>query len=265
MKKIARFLVKNPKMVLLPCILLTVVSIVVTGLRFSLNADIASFMKDGSESGEEYAALEKKYSTNDPIQILTSLPDDSTYDSVENLGHLADFMSEVASVKGVASVSSFLPLTDPLTGTDLEYNSTKILNWKEPVVKNVLDSTMASLLLSKDRQHTLLMAVPCSTCSGLDVATALILSLQEIATKDQDPSVIKDRKLPGNIRARLSGNPVIFATVIQMLTCVFCFTFSSAAVCCCCSCADASPFFTSLSSTALCSSSSLPYCWVSSF
>jgi hypothetical protein len=113
MKRVAQVLVEKPKLFLAPTVLVTIACLVTTLLRFSINADVASFMKEGSKVGEEYAALEEKYATQDPIQMLATLPEGKTYDSVECLVHMVEFMKFVSNIEGISTVSSFLPVTDP--------------------------------------------------------------------------------------------------------------------------------------------------------
>ena len=207
MKKIARILATRPEPFMVITMALNIAAAVTTVTRFSLNADVSSFMSEGNAAGKAYNAINAKYTTSDPIQILTSLPEGMSFDTSEGLVKLAELATNVSNVSGVSSVSTFLPAKNPMTGLDLNNDASKVALWPAAVISAVNDSMVASLLLSSDRRHTLIMATPCSTCVGMDVATALTA---EVAAAGF---------VPADLTARLSGNPVIFATVIGMLSC----------------------------------------------
>ena len=180
-------------------LILNVTFAVITIVRFSINADVSSFMTEGSAAGESFVALNSKYATADPIQILTSLPPGSGFNTSKSLAHLAECASLISEVEGVASVSTILPA---------DVTNETVALWPPHVVSSVTTSIVASLLLSEDERHTLMMATPCATCSGMDVARDLSARVGEVGAQ----------VLPGGIEARLSGNPMVFATVVGMLS-----------------------------------------------
>lgn len=178
MTRIAGFIVSHNKRVLAATVLVTLLAAAVL-FRISFNADIAEFMAEGSESGAEYAALQEKYGTGDPVNVLLSLPEDgsledgSFQDRAGRAG-LRDFRDALAGVEGADSVTSVLSAPQSARG----------------------------LFLSENGRHTLLQVV--TTGSEVELAR----NLNEFA--EGDP--------PGGFDITLTGNPMIFARVLGMLT-----------------------------------------------
>ena len=109
MRKLATALANKPEPFMALGLILNVTFAVITIMRFSINADVSSFMTEGSAAGESFVALNSKYATADPIQILTSLPPGSGFNTSKSLAHLAECASLISEVEGVASVSTILP------------------------------------------------------------------------------------------------------------------------------------------------------------
>jgi len=200
MDRIAHLLVHRSKPVLALTALTTLVAVAMLS-RMSFNADVAEFITSGNERGEAYAAVQQKYTTSDPIQVLVSLPEGRNFGSATELAHLADLGATLRGVAGVASVSSLLPETHPMTGQPLDAAAVAKLP-SMAIESRLLAGPTAGFLLSEDRRHTLMMVVPSG--SGIELAGALDSELEG--------------ELPGGLDVRLSGNPVIFASVIGMLS-----------------------------------------------
>ncbi len=200
MVRIARFLVEHPKPVLAITAVTTLLSLAMMS-RIAFNADIAEFITSGSERGEAWATLQDKYATADPIQALVSLPQGRSFNSGQELAHLASLGERFREVEGVASVASLLPEKNPMTGQPLDAAAVAVLP-AMLIDKGLLATPMASLLLSDDRSHTLMMVVPDG--NGIELAGEL--------------TSVTEGDLPGGLEVRLSGNPVIFASVIGMLS-----------------------------------------------
>ena len=98
MKKIATLLATRPEPFMVSTVLLTITAAVVSVTRFSLNADVSSFMTEGNAAGQTLVDLNSKYTTTDPIQILASLPKDETLDNTKNMVNLAKLSTLVANV-----------------------------------------------------------------------------------------------------------------------------------------------------------------------
>jgi len=157
--------------------------------RISFNADIAEFMAEGSESGAQYAALQEKYDTGDPVNVLLSLPEGESQERESQGGEspqagsfrdpaeraiLRDFRDALAEVEGADIVMSVLSAPQPAQ----------------------------SLFLSEDGRHTLLQILTAG--SEVDLAR----NLNDFV--EGDP--------PGDFDITLTGNPMIFARVLGMLT-----------------------------------------------
>lgn len=200
MDRIAGFIVSHNKRVLAVTALLTLVAAAML-FRMSFNADVTSFMTDGSESGREYAALQEKYSTDDPINVLVRAPEGRSFRQGEPLAELLELSTEIGEIDGVGAVASVVPAVDPFTGTVLTPELVRGLP-EAALAQGLLSSPLTDLLLSDDATDTLLMVVP--TGDSFEV----VRSLREwVQTRS-----------PGGLDVTLTGNPVVFESVFGMLT-----------------------------------------------
>ena len=115
MRPIAEFIVHRSKVVLGLTALVTLVAIAML-FRLSFNADVASFILEGTEVGMEFNDLQEKYETSDPINAMASLPEGDTFADKENLLLLFELQEAIRAVDGVGSAVSFIPETNPITG-----------------------------------------------------------------------------------------------------------------------------------------------------
>jgi predicted RND superfamily exporter protein len=165
--------------------------------RMSFNADITSFLLEGNATGREFAAVQAKYATTDPINVVASLPEGSTFADAGGLALVAELRDTLLDVEGVITVASVVPEVDPLTGTPLD--ATTIRAAPDAVVAGLLgQSPVSELLVSQDGRHTLLIVSPGDDPTGtarrvIDVTAA-------------------------GLELTFSGNPVVFASVLDLLT-----------------------------------------------
>ncbi len=165
--------------------------------RLDFNADIASFILEGSPSGQEFVALQEKYDASDPINVVASLQDGQTFSDRDNLLLLLDLRTELENAEGVVAVASIIPATNPLTGAPVD--ETALFQIPESAISTFFASNpVAPLLLSEDGRHTMLIVSP-----GDDPTTTA--------------RVVIDIEVEG-LDVVYSGNPVIFASVIDLLS-----------------------------------------------
>ena len=196
MDRIAHLIVHRSRVVLA---ITAIVSLIAAGmlLRVSFNADVSSFLLEGNETGEEFAALQEKYAATDPINVVASLPEGETFLDPVNLASLAELRDELASVEGVEAVAVIVPDANPLTGEPLDADTIRSLP-EAAVASFVAESPVSDLLLSEDGRHALLIVTP-----GDDpTATA---------------GRVNDAEVPG-LELTFSGNPIVFATVLELLS-----------------------------------------------
>lgn len=196
MDRIAHLIVHRSRVVLA---ITAIVSLIAMGmlLRVSFNADVSSFLLEGNETGEEFAALQEKYAATDPINVVASLPEGETFLDPVNLASLAELRDELASVEGVEAVAVIVPDANPLTGEPLDADTIRSLP-EAAVASFVAESPVSDLLLSEDGRHALLIVTP-----GDDpTATA---------------GRVNDAEVPG-LELTFSGNPIVFATVLELLS-----------------------------------------------
>ena len=196
MHHIARFLVHRSKLVLGITGLVTVVAVAML-FRLDFNADIASFILEGSPPGQELAALQDKYESTDPINVVASLPEGESFVDKENLLLLLELRSALSDVEGVELVASLIPDTNPLTGGPIDSNT--ILATPAILLPRLVSlNPLSELLLSANGQHTMLIVTPHG-----DV-TAVAREVTDVTVDGLD--------------VVYSGNPVIFASVIDLLS-----------------------------------------------
>ncbi len=200
MDGIARFLVQRGKRVMALTAVLTLVSLAML-FRMSFNPDLASAVLEGTEEGRNFAAIQDKYETSDPINILVTTPEGSAFGSGAVLADLLELTAELRAMEGVAGVASVVPETHPLTGAPITAASLRSLP-AIAVQRGLMSSPMAELLISEDRRSTIVMVLP--EGEGFDLARDL-LAWEEAGGG-------------GDFDLIASGNPVIFASVLGMLS-----------------------------------------------
>ncbi len=195
MERIARVITTHPRQIIAITALISLASIVsLFGLR--LNADVASFILEGNETGEAFAALQDKYDAGDPITVLAEA-DDGDFGEISNLVLLTELRDRFAGFEGVAGVGSLVPDQNPLSGQPLTPDA--IAGLPDVAVSQLLASNpLVDLLVNEDRDATLLVVTP----SDDGVALARDLA-------DLDP--------PEGLTVTLAGNPVVFASVLDLL------------------------------------------------
>jgi predicted RND superfamily exporter protein len=196
MEKIARLIVDHAKQILAATALLTLLAALML-FRMDFNADVASFVLEGNETGEEFQAIQEKYATADPINVVASLTDGETFATVDNLLRLLRLQESLGTIEGVARVVSVIPEVHPLTGQPIGPEA--IIASGDVGIRALQAGPIGDLLLSADGTATMLMVVPGD--DGLAVA-------QDVA--DLEP--------PDGIEVTLSGNPVVFSSVIDILS-----------------------------------------------
>ncbi len=197
MPRTARFIVAHARRILAATALLSLLAVAML-FRMEFNADVSSFLLEGNETGEAFAALQDKYDSADPINVVASLPAGETFTDPERLVDLVRLRDELAAVEGVAAVASVIPAENPLSGQPLTAEA--IAAAPAPMLAGLLEqSPVAPLLVSDDARHTLLMVTP----AGDSVALA---------------RAIDDVAPPDGIELTFSGNPVVFARVLDVLS-----------------------------------------------
>lgn len=192
----ARFIVGHARLVIGVTAALSVLSLVML-LRMSFNADISSFLLEGNSTGEEFAALQAKYATSDPINVIASLPDGETIADSGNAALVAELRDTLGGVEGVKAVATAIPATNPLTGAVLDPGS--IRSVPDPVIAAMLaDNPISGLLVSEDGRHTLLIVSPGDDPTG---------TARRVTAVTQE-----------GLELTFSGNPVVFAEVLDLMS-----------------------------------------------
>jgi predicted RND superfamily exporter protein len=197
MDRIARVIVEHSKRILGLTGLVTVLSLLML-FRMDFNADVSSFIIEGSGVGRQFADLQEKYSTSDPINVVVSLPEGQSFAEKQALLSLLEIQDDLAQTPGVTSVASLIPDVNPLTGTPVTAAMLDLA--PDAQLGSLLDANpLADLFVSEDGRHTMLMVVPAD--DGMSVAQDLV-----------------DYQPPVDLEVVMSGNPVVFAKVIDILS-----------------------------------------------
>jgi len=191
---IARFLVTRRKPVLAVTALLTLAALAML-FRMDFNADVTSFMLDGNERGRAFATLQEKYDAGDPITVL--LERDGGWTDRAGLETLLEVQSRLAAVEGVQSVGTLLPPTHPMTGAT--FDTAALAATPSMMLSRLTSGPSASLLLSEDGTSTMAAVLP--TGDPVKVARRVTKVV-----------------MPDGVEAAFAGNPVTFASVIDMMS-----------------------------------------------
>ncbi|NNK90816.1 MAG: MMPL family transporter, partial [Acidimicrobiia bacterium] len=197
MDRIARLIVERSRVIL---VLTALVSVLAASMLFRMqfNADMASFVLEGNPTGEEFKELQDKYSTADPINVIATLTDGSTYRDLDGIVKLALLTRSLDNVEGVAEVGSLIPDVNPLTGEPLGPESLADLAGID-VGTLIAQNPAASLLIDESATSTLVFVVP-----GEDSVAAA--------------RAVDDIEAPSGMELTFSGNPTVFARVLDQLS-----------------------------------------------
>lgn len=197
MDRIARIIVGHSRQIMVVTALISLLSVAML-FRMSFNADVSSFALEGTEGGRAFLELQEKYDTADPINVIATLPDGETFRSREGLTTLVNLRDDLLSVDGVTSVATIVPEEHPITGDPI--TAADIATAPDQVIDALLaGSPVTDLLLDESGQNTLLLVIPA------DDATVLARTLADL-----DP--------PAGLEITLSGNPVIFSSVLDIMS-----------------------------------------------
>jgi predicted RND superfamily exporter protein len=195
--RIAQIIVRHSRKILVVTALISLLSVAML-FRMSFNADVSSFALEGTEGGVAFLELQEKYDTADPINVVATLPDGQTYRSKEGLATLVSLRDAFLAVDGVATVATIVPDENPITGAPI--TATDIAAASDQAVAALLgESPVTDLLLDESGQNTLMLVIPARD------ATALARTLATL-----EP--------PDGVEVTLSGNPVIFASVLDIMS-----------------------------------------------
>jgi len=197
MEAVARVIVGHSKRILAVTGIITISALLML-FRMDFNADVASFVLEGNETGETFQALQEKYATADPINVVASLPEGESFASFDNIIRLVQLQDALSEVEGVERVVSVVPEVHPITGQPIGPGDISAADDAE-IAALLAQNPFAELLLAEDGADTMLMVVPGE--DSLAVA-------QDVA--DVTP--------PAGVELTLSGNPVVFSSVIDILS-----------------------------------------------
>ena len=194
--RIATFIVQHSKRVLALTGIITLLSLAML-FRMSFNADVSKFITEGNATGEAWVALQEKYDTGDPINVLVSAPEGRTLFEKDLLVSVVELRDTLAGIEGVGQVGSIVPEVNPLTGAPLTPEQIALV--PEQVITDLVgQNPLADLLVSDDGRNTLMLVVPLGDALGV---------AQEV----------NDVSAADGLELTLSGNPVIFASILDKM------------------------------------------------
>ncbi len=197
MDRIARIIVTHSRRIMAVTALISLISVAML-FRMNFNADVSSFALEGTEGGVAFLELQEKYDTADPINVIATLPDGETFRSKEGLVNLVSLRDELLAVDGVATLATIVPDEHPITGSPI--TAADIATAPDEAIAALLaGSPVTDLLLDESGQNTLMLVIPA------DDATALARTLADL-----EP--------PDGVGITLSGNPVIFSSVLDIMS-----------------------------------------------
>ena len=196
MERIGRVIVRHPTRILGLTAVLTLLAVVAL-FRIEFNADVASFITEGNVRGEQFDALQDKYGTADPVNVVLTLPEGETFLERDRLVELTEYRDRLASVEGVAAVAAIVPERNFVDGRLI--TPEVIESAPEPVLASLTQGPLAELLLGEDGRHSMILVVP--EGEGMAVARA-----------------VPDVAPPLGAEVTVTGNPAVYASVIDVLS-----------------------------------------------
>ena len=197
MDRIAGILVGHSRRILGLTALISLVAALML-FRMDFNPDVAAVVLEGNEQGEAFKALQEEYETADPINVLATVDGPGTFLDREPLAALVELRDQLQGIEGVGQVASLVPDANPLTGQPITVEAIRSLP-DGATAALLAQSPVADLLLDDEMRNTLILVVPAA--DGLSVARS-----------------VDDLTPPAGLELTLSGNPVVFATVIDVLS-----------------------------------------------
>jgi uncharacterized protein len=164
--------------------------------RLAFNADVTSFLLEGSDAGRDLAALQEKYATADPVTVLLERDDGGAFTDRDGLVALARVRDALRAVPGVASVGTALPDHVPIVG--VATTPDLLASLPTFALGPLLGGPGADLLLANDGR--LAMAIVLADGDPVDLAGPL-----------------RAADLPAGIGATFAGSPVVYAEVLDLL------------------------------------------------
>ncbi len=201
MDRIARVIVEHSRPILGVTALISLMAALML-FRMDFNADIAAVVLEGNEQGETFKALQAEYATTEPVNVVATATS-GTFNEPETAAALVELRDLLAGTEGVAQVASLVPEANPLTGEPITPDVVRTLP-AGAVEALLAQNPLADLLLDDGATNTLVLVTPAD--DGLSVARAL-----------------DDLTAPEGIELTLSGNPMVFATVLDVLSFVLLF------------------------------------------
>ncbi len=201
MDRIARVIVEHSRPILGVTALISLTAALML-FRMDFNPDIAAVVLEGNEQGETFKALQAEYATTDPINVVATATS-GTFNEPEAAAALVELRDLLAGTDGVAQVASLVPEANPLTGRPITPEVVRTLP-AGAVEALLAQNPLADLLLDETATNTLVLVTPAD--DGLSVARAL-----------------DDLTAPEGVELTLSGNPMVFATVLDVLSFVLLF------------------------------------------
>jgi predicted RND superfamily exporter protein len=199
--RIARVIVEHSRPILGVTALISLTAALML-FRMDFNADIAAVVLEGNEEGETFKALQDKYATTDPINVVATATS-GTFNDPETAAALVELRDLLAATDGVAQVASLVPEANPLTGQPITPEVVRALP-AGAVEALLAQNPLADLLLDEGATNTLVLVTPAD--DGLSVARNL-----------------DGLSAPEGVELTLSGNPIVFAAVLDVLSFVLLF------------------------------------------
>lgn len=196
MNRVAAFLVDHAKRVIGVTALLTLIAATVVLTQLHFNADVTAFLKESSDAGRAFAALQDKYEAKDPITVMLERKDGGRMDDRRGLELILAAKQALMAVEGVSQVGTILPELNPYTGAPFDEEALKHL--PDALFPVLTESPAAAMLFSVDKRAALAVVSP--TGDAVEVAAA-----------------VQATPLPDALEVTFAGNPVVFASVIDTL------------------------------------------------
>lgn len=171
MKKLADFIYRRSKLIILFVIVLNILSLV-SFIRFSLDTDFLSFFSAGNPEAQEYDRLNEKYNTSEAITVLIETQGSLLEkDSLLSVYHLQE---QLTKIDGVERVQSYIPPEIQFQGTIIPVDEALIsANYTQLAVFIENSYFMTDQLLSPDNDSSIMVVTLQKDANPADIITAI--------------------------------------------------------------------------------------------
>lgn len=179
MERIARFVYKRSRLIIILVVILNIAALA-SFFRFELDTDFLGFFTEGNPKAEEFHRLNEKYQIGDTIVVLIEQNDSLL--SEENLQAVYELQEEIEGLGGVYQVQSFIPPEISVQGHIYPVDE-KFIDRHADILEDFIEGEyfLTDQFLSYDRSKSAVVILLAADAEAGDV----VKSLKQVVQNEQ--------------------------------------------------------------------------------